>query len=48
VLEEFGYTESKRDWTKGGWRVGRFAGFVYGDNGDGFEDQDQLKMERKC
>jgi len=24
VLEEFGNTEGKRDWAKGGWRVGRF------------------------
>jgi len=36
VLKEFGYKRSKRDWTKGGWRVGSFAIFVYGDNGGRF------------
>jgi len=36
ALEEFGYTESKRNCTKGGWRVDRFARFVYGDNGGRF------------
>jgi len=36
VLEEFGYAGDERNWTIGGWRVGRFIGFVYGDNGGMF------------
>jgi len=29
-------TGGERDWTIGGWRVGRFTGFMYGDNGSRF------------
>jgi len=56
MLEDFGNTGGKRDWAKGGWRVVRFAGFVYGNNGGRFpaggkgmrrQDQDQLKVEKK-
>jgi len=39
VLEEFGNTRGERNWTIGGWRVGRFNGFVHGDNGGRFTAQ---------
>jgi len=55
ALVELGDTEGDRNWAIGGWRVGRFIGFVYGDNGSrfpargkGVEDQGQLKMKRRC
>jgi len=36
ALEEFGYTGGERNWTIGGWKVGRFTEFVYRDNGGKF------------
>jgi len=36
LLEEFGDTGGERNWTIGGWRVCRFTGFMYWDNGGRF------------
>jgi len=55
MLEEFGDIGGERNWTIGGWKVGRFTGLCmwimvagFQHEGKVWEDQDPLKMERRC